>query len=102
MIYAFLNIFLFFILIYFSSFADMHSEAAKSKQLIGPILLLSVVALMNALSMLCNYWGNPQIANIAGKLYMFLIAFFNILVSSYICRFPRRSNQRKICPWPLS
>ena len=92
MIYALLNIFLFFILIYFSSFADMHSDATRSKQLISPILILSVAALINALSILCNYWGNPQIAGIAGKIYVFIIAFFNVFVTSYICRFPSCKN----------
>ena len=88
MVYILLNVFLFSILVWFSSFADMHSEATRTKQLISPILILAVVALMNALSILFNFWGNNQIANIAGKIYMLLIAYFSILVTSYVCRFP--------------
>ena len=88
MVYVFLNVFLFLILVWFSSFADMHSEATRSKQLISPILLLAVVALMNGISILFSFWGNSQIANIAGKIYMLLIADFSILVTSYVCRFP--------------
>lgn len=88
MVYILLNVFLFSILVWFSSFADMHSEATRTKQLISPILILAVVALMNAISILFNFWGNNQIASIAGKIYMLLIAYFSILVTSYVCRFP--------------
>lgn len=89
MVYVILNAFLFGILIWFSSFADVHSDATRSRQLISPILLLAVVALMNALSVLFFIWGNSQIANLCGKVYMLLIAYFQVLVTSYVCRFPK-------------
>ena len=79
MVYILLNVFLFSILVWFSSFADMHSEATRTKQLISPILILAVVALMTAISILFSFWGNNQIASIAGKIYMLLIAYFLLL-----------------------
>lgn len=88
MFYIFLNLFLFFLLIWFSSFADNHSEAERTKQLISPILLLSVVALMNGISILFNIWDKFQLADIAGKIYMVVMAYFQVIVTSYVCRFP--------------
>ena len=68
MVYVVLNIFLFSVLLWFSSYADKKSDSLKTKQIIKPIIFLALVCLINALSISAYYFGNLRIANILAHL----------------------------------
>ena len=89
MVYVVLNIFLFSVLLWFSSYADKKSDSLKTKQIIKPIIFLALVCLINALSISASYLGNLRIANILGKTYTVAVSYFYIAITSYVCRFPK-------------
>ena len=89
MVYVVLNIFLFSVLLWFSSYADKKSDSLKTKQIIKPIIFLALVCLINALGISAYYFGNLRIANILGKIYAIVVSYFYITITTYVCRFPK-------------
>lgn len=92
MVYAVLNGLLFLILLWFSSFADIQSDSFQVKRVITPIIFLALVAIFNAACIMLSTYGNERIASMIGKFYMILMAYFYVLVTTYVCQFPNSKS----------
>ena len=92
MVYAVLNGLLFLILLWFSSFADRQSDSFRVKRVITPIIFLALVAIFNAACIMLSTYGNERIASMIGKFYMILMAYFYVLVTTYVCQFPNSKS----------
>ena len=88
MIYLILNLILTAVLIWFSSFADMHSDEKKSKSLINFSLVACGVTILNSLAILLSLFNNYRLIVFIGKLILVLTAFLFVLLFKYTVKFP--------------